>query len=57
MDLRLHSMGLNVKGIVRTGKRCVAMDLWARSISLGMEGMVGMEKRGGGCIALVWTWR
>ena len=36
MELRVHKMGLNLKGMVEMGKRCVAMDVKVNIVSLGI---------------------
>ena len=38
MELRVHKMGLNLKGIVEMGNRCIAMDVKVHIIRLGIGG-------------------
>ena len=38
MELRVHKMGLNLKGMVKMGNRCVAMDVKVHIVSLGIGG-------------------
>ena len=38
MELRVHKMGLNLKGMVKMGNRCVAMDVKVHIVSLGKGG-------------------
>ena len=38
MELRVHKVGLNLKGMVEMGNRCVAMDVNVHFVSLGIGG-------------------
>ena len=38
MELRVHKMGLNLKGMVKMGNRCVAMNVKVHIVSLGIGG-------------------